>query len=63
MSQACKENELTNEDVDSVLDGRFSNPSLLQFWLSFSASAKIFLSNSNSNWKLLRGISPTCGDN
>jgi hypothetical protein len=60
------ENEPTDGDGDAdpiALDGRFSNPSLLQFWMSFSASAKIFLSTSKSNWKLLRGISPTCGDN
>lgn len=59
-----KEKKHTTEDADdTVLDGRFSNPSLTQFWFSFSASAKIFLSSSKSNWKLLRGISPTCGDN
>lgn len=51
-----------DDDVSEALVGRLSNPNLLQFGLSFSASAKIFLSNPKSNWKLLRGISPACGN-
>jgi hypothetical protein len=56
---------LTIEEVDcNGLGGEFSKPSsLLQFGLSFSASAKICLSSSKSNWKLLRGISTICGVN
>lgn len=46
-----------------IIGGRFSSPSLLQFWLSFSASAKIFFSRSKSKLNVLRGISPTCVDN
>lgn len=51
-----------DEDASEALVGRLSTPNLLQFGLSFSASAKTFLSNPKSNWKLLRGISPTCGN-
>lgn len=56
--------KVTIEDVDSTgLEGRCSSPNRFQFGVSFSASAKTFFSNSKSNWKLLRGISPICGDN
>lgn len=54
----------TYEDVDSVaFGGGFSIPSLLQLGFSFTASIRTFLSNSKSKWKLLRGISPSCGNN
>jgi len=59
---ALNEEQTFAVDESETLVGIFSDPNLLQFGLSFSASAKIFLSNPKSNWKLLRGLSPASDD-